>query len=223
VTVAPDRVLRVKNRQFWSNTYIVRGAVPGECLLIDPGLDKEGIADALAEAGLTPTAIFCTHGHFDHLGSAEQFRRAFDAPIHLHDADRRVARASNFLMMAIKVPGSISLPETHVNTADGFSWSRGSDRVDVLHVPGHTPGSTVLIANGAAFTGDTLYRDDTFLTALPEQDPPRLAASILGLWDTLPDAMTVYPGHGRAATFGEIKRSNLPLRQFLGLAEPVAT
>jgi glyoxylase-like metal-dependent hydrolase (beta-lactamase superfamily II) len=107
--------------------------------------------------------------------------------------------------------------------ADGFVWSNGTDRLEVLHVPGHTPGSTILTMNGVSFTGDTLYRDDVYLTALPEQDPELLAASIRAIWDVLADDTTVYPGHGGPAMFGEIKRSNLPLRRMLGLAEPVAT
>jgi len=222
VTALHSTVVRVTNPDFASNTYIVPTSITGECVLIDPGLDRVAIADALADADLVPAAIFCTHGHFDHVGSAEHFRRLYSIPLHLHDADLRIARASNFLMMAFKVSSRVTVPQEHVATDDGYTWSKGLDRVDVIHVPGHTPGSTVLVVNGCAFTGDTIYRDDVWLTSLPEQDRPQLTESVWKLWEALPDDIAVYPGHGGAASFGEIKRSNLPLRRLLGLSGPAA-
>jgi len=84
-------------------------------------------------------------------------------------------------------------------------------------VPGHTPGSTILNVDGRLFSGDTIYRDDVWLTALPEQNRPQLIESVRRIWDVLPEAARVYPGHGGAATFGQIKQSNAPLRELLGL------
>ena len=89
--------------------------------------------------------------------------------------------------------------------------------MDVVHVPGHTPGSVVLLIDGHAFTGDTLYRQGTFLGSMPESDHEGLRVSLQRLWDMLPAAMEVHPGHGRPAVFGDIRRSNEPLRELLGL------
>ena len=208
-------VLRVVNRDFSSNTYIYRTSVPGECILIDPGTDSDAIDRALIESGLVPVAIFCTHGHFDHLGSAEHFRRKYGIDLYLHQADVKIARASNFLMMALKVPGRIVVPSEHVSVEDGFSWSTGMDRVEVIHAPGHTPGSTVIIVNGEAFTGDTIYRHGVGLVSLPEENPGQLAASVRMIWDLLPDSTPLHPGHGEAAQLGEIKEHNEPLRRML--------
>jgi glyoxylase-like metal-dependent hydrolase (beta-lactamase superfamily II) len=205
-----------------ANTYICRTAEPRECILIDPGLDREAIEAALGEADLTPLAIFCTHGHFDHLGSAEYFRRKYSIDIHLHGSDAKVARSSNFLMMALKLPSRIVVPEAHVAVADGSIWSRGNDRVEIVHVPGHTPGSTVVLFDGRAFTGDTLYRDNIWLGSLPEANHSQLVASVRRLWDLLPDDTMIYPGHGGAAAFGRIKQSNVPLREMLGLGDGAA-
>lgn len=210
-------VVRVNNREVAANTYICRTAAPRGCILIDPGLDREAIEHALDEAELTPLAIFCTHGHFDHLGSAEYFRRKYRIDVHFHGADAKVARSSNFLMMSLKLPSRIAVPEAHVAVADGSIWSSGNDRVEIVHVPGHTPGSTVVLFNGNAFTGDSLYRDDVWLGSLPGANQPQLVESVRRLWDMLPDDSMIYPGHGGAAAFGEIKRFNTPLRQMLGL------
>ena len=209
-------VVRVTNREVAANTYICRTATPGECLLIDPGLDREAIEAVLDKTELTPLAVFCTHGHFDHIGSAEHFRRKYSIDVHLHGADAKLARSSNFLMMALKLPTRIAVPEAHVAVADGSIWSSGNDRVEIVHVPGHTPGSTVVLFNGHAFTGDTLYRDDVWLGSLPEANHAQLVESVRRLWALLPDDTVIHPGHGGAAALGTVKRSNEPLRQMLG-------
>ena len=214
-------VIRITNSVFQSNTYICRTSTPGTCLIIDPGHDREAIETALDEAELIPLAVFCTHGHFDHLGSAEYFRRRYSIAVHLHTADAKVARSSNFLMMALKLRSRISLPEEQVAIHDGMSLSIGGDRIGILHVPGHTPGSTVVLVNGYAFTGDTVYRKNAHMGSLPETDPAQLVASVRRLWDLLPDETLVYPGHGSSARFGQIKRLNAPLRRMVGLAESV--
>ena len=223
MNAAAPRVVRVTNREVAANTYVCRMATPGECILIDPGLDREAIEAALDGAEVTPLAIFCTHGHFDHLGSAEYFRRKYSIDVHLYAADAKVAQSSNFLMMALKLPSRIAVPEAHVAVADGSTWSSGHDRVEIVHVPGHTPGSIVVLFNGQAFTGDTLYRDDVWLGSLPGLNRAELVESLRRLWGLLPDDTLIYPGHGGAATFGEVKRSNAPLRQMLGLTGAAAS
>jgi len=213
-------IIRVANRGVAANTYICRTAAPSECVLVDPGLDKESIEEALGRVKLTPRAIFCTHGHFDHIGSAEYFRRVYQIDVHLHDADTRIARAANFTMMALKMPWRVDVPASCVSIDEGAVWTDGDTRVEAIHVPGHTPGSVVLLIDGRAFTGDTLYRQGTWLGSMPETDHDQLVDSLRRLWMLLPEQMAIYPGHGRSARFGEIRRSNASLRELLGVADP---
>ena len=213
-------VLRVKNRVFASNSYICRTARDGACILIDPGLDREGIEEALESAGLVPRAVFCTHGHFDHLGSAEHFRRRHAIPLHLHRADARVAQSANFLLMAFKIPAHVDIPQEYVAVDDGFTWGEGDDVVRYLHMPGHTPGSSFVLFRDHVFTGDTLYRDGVGLVKLPGEDVAQLTGSLRRVWDLLSDSVEIHPGHGGSAPFGEIKRNNAPLRRALALEEP---
>ena len=213
-------VTRVTNREVAANTYLSATEGSATCLLIDPGLDQEAIQATLTERGLRPSAIYCTHGHFDHLGSADHFSRHYDIPVYLHGADVKVARASNFRMLALKLPSRIVVPETFAALDDATA---ASDGVSVVPAPGHTPGSVVLRIGAFAFTGDTIYRDDTWRMAWPEEDGELLEASIRRLWLDLPDETIVYPGHGGSATFGAIKQRNVPMRRMLGLDEVVAS
>jgi hydroxyacylglutathione hydrolase len=215
-------VIRVINQGVAANTYICRTLTRGRCILVDPGLDRESIEIALEQVELTPSAIFCTHGHFDHVGTAEYFRRKYDIEIHMHGADARIARAANFTMMALNMPWRIEVPRVFIAVDEGTVWTGSGSRVEVIHVPGHTPGSLVLLIDGRAFTGDTLYRQGVWLGSMPESDHDRLVTSLHRLWDLIPEDMPVYPGHGRSADFGVIRRQNAPLLELLGLAEQVS-
>jgi hydroxyacylglutathione hydrolase len=207
--------VRVRGRYFESNSYVCPTSIPGECLLVDPGLDEKALDVALATSGLRPVAVACTHGHFDHVGRAAEYQRRYDIPVYLHHADAKTASASNFLMMAFKTPARITLPR--FSLVDGIEVVRvGADDLRWLHCPGHTPGSCVVLFPDIAFTGDTVYRDGVGLVALPGEDETMLRRSIEGLWESIPEEMLVCPGHGGSAHFGEIKRSNQPLLQFLG-------
>jgi hydroxyacylglutathione hydrolase len=216
-------VIRIRNRGFAANTYVCALREPGRCVVIDPGLDGEAITSALATAALEPVAILCTHGHFDHLGSAETLRRTYGAPVHVHPADSRVVDRSNFLMMAFRLPNRIELPQRREPLEDGVPWTRGEDRIEVIHAPGHTPGSVVLRFGDAVFSGDTIYRDAVFLGQMPEADDERLARTLGELWDRLPDGAFIHPGHGGGDLFGRIKAANQPFRRLVGRAEQAAS
>jgi hydroxyacylglutathione hydrolase len=217
----PDRdaaglPLRVRNSVFTSNSYICPTSHSGACIIVDPGLDSPAIDKALERTGLRPQAVFCTHGHFDHVGSSGEYQRRFDIPVYLPRGDERTARGSNFLMMAFKVNARIVLPRFEL-VDEGFAVRVGDDELRYWLTPGHTPGSSVVLFRGSAFTGDTLYRDGVGLVSLPGEDEGRLRQSVLGLWDRLPAETWVNPGHGGAGLFGEIKQQNAALRRFLGL------
>jgi hydroxyacylglutathione hydrolase len=212
-------VWRVQNRQFPSNTYIVGLGDGRGCVVIDPGLDIDVICESLVSIDLAPQAILCTHGHFDHIGGAAEIRAQYGAPVYLHNADLRVAKSANFTMLICKVPGKTIVPIVDGPVDDLFCLDIGPHPFRFRHLPGHTPGSCLIEYDNYLFSGDSIYRDSVGLNSLPGEDVQQLAESLRAVWDSIPDDVVVYPGHGNYSSFGEIKIGNSDLRALVGLRE----
>jgi hydroxyacylglutathione hydrolase len=216
---AGDRIWRVNNSNFPSNTYICATNAPNECFLVDPGLDAESIDATLIDLALHPRFIFCTHGHFDHVGSSSFFQKKYGTKVFLHAADVKTLKASNLVLMAFKLSYRIELPELDIVSDDDFSMTIDGKPLRYHAVAGHTPGSCVIQFGQALFTGDTLYRRGVGLSRLHGEDPVRLRASLRAVWNRFPPESMVYPGHGDSASFGWIKQNNQELLRFIGMAE----
>lgn len=211
-------IWRVTSGVFSSNAYFCEADVPGGCILIDAGLDGPAIDAAMTELGLCPYQTFCTHGHFDHAGSAAYFQKKYGCQVFLHQADARTLKASNFLLMAFKVPQKIELPKiTFIENQHDIEINGQS--LTYLPAPGHTPGSCVIQLGSAWFTGDTIYSRGVGLSSLPGEDTSLLKRSIHDLWDRLTEDRMVYPGHGNAANGASIRSENHALLHFLELLE----
>lgn len=211
-------VWRVTSGIFQSNSYFCEIDVPGGCILIDAGLDGEAIDAAMSERGLRPHKVFCTHGHFDHAGSAAYFQKKYGCQVFMHQADARTLKASNFLLMAFKIPQKIEIPEiTYIEKS--LDIDIYGETLTYLPAPGHTPGSCVLQFGNAWFTGDTIYSQGVGLSALPGEDAKTLKQSILGLWGRFSEDLIIFPGHGNEASSISIRGENHALLKFLELIE----
>jgi hydroxyacylglutathione hydrolase len=215
-------VSRVVNAYLPSNTYVCATSVPGECIVVDPGLDAEAVLREIESRALRPAGVFCTHGHFDHIGSAHDVAERYDTRIYLHRDDRRVARSANFLLMACKIDRRIVVPTAVTEAFDGMPVRIGADTLTFHHAPGHTPGSCMIEFRGALFSGDTIYRDGVGLVDFPGEDEKVLRESIARHWDAFDEDLTLFPGHGGSGRLGDVKRQNAALRAFIGLDEAAA-
>jgi glyoxylase-like metal-dependent hydrolase (beta-lactamase superfamily II) len=215
-------VTRVVNAYLPSNTYVCATSRPGECVVIDPGLDAEAVLGEIEARELRPVGVFCTHGHFDHIGSAHDVAQRYDTRVYLHRDDRRVARSANFLLMACKIERRIVVPAAVTEAFDGMPVRIGADTLTFHHAPGHTPGSCMIEFRGALFSGDTIYRDGVGLVDFPGEDEAMLRDSIARHWDAFDDDVMLYPGHGGSGVLGDVKRQNSALRAFVGLDEVAA-
>lgn len=208
-------VRTVVNRGFQSNTYLVPTGSDGDCVVIDPGLDRDAIHQALVACEWRPTAVLCTHGHFDHVGNAAWLHERFGLPVFLRAADLKLAKLSNFMLAAFKVKLRIDLPQFQLVEHDRAVVECGG-RSFVFHaLPGHTPGSAGIMVDDILFSGDSLYARRTALSRLPGEEHAVLRASLSSLFSWVGADVRVFPGHGGNATIDEIVNHNEELRAFM--------
>lgn len=210
-----EDVRRVVNSALKSNTYLLKAAEGGRCVVIDPGLDRDAIELEIATSGWTPEAVLCTHGHFDHVGSAAWVQQTFGVPVILRKADHKLAKMSNFMMAAFRLPQRIALPDFQLLDDDASSVEFGGRRYVFHPLPGHTPGSAGITTDDMLFSGDSLYASKTALSKLPGEDHDQLRSSLTGLFSWIGADVRVLPGHGGSATIAEIHEHNHELRSFM--------
>jgi glyoxylase-like metal-dependent hydrolase (beta-lactamase superfamily II) len=197
---------------FQENTYLVSDDT-GACILIDPGChfenERRQLKDYIEKHRLQPQLIVHTHGHIDHVLGINFIKEAYGIKAVMHPDDLSVLRSSKdfgrMVGLEIDQPGD---PELHVFDDEQVKF--GNTSLEVFHVPGHSPGSIALYHQdrGILFPGDVLFRRGIGRTDLMGGDYSTLVRSIKERLFTLPEATTVYPGHGEPTTIGEEKREN---------------
>lgn len=187
-----------------TNTYL---AVDdgGTAVAVDPAADVQQYRDSLAAHGAHLAAILLTHGHYDHVGSAQALKDATGAPIYMGLAD---AAHSRLLPMR---PEQID----H-GLGDGQILTFGSLSLQVLATPGHSAGSCCFLCGDVLFSGDTLFAGDIGRTDLDNSDPDAMAATMQRLWQTFirSQAVQVLPGHGPFSSMAEELAGNYYLRRY---------
>ncbi len=190
------------------NCYIVGDPDSKQAVVIDPGGDIRRISDVLERDGLSVTAIVATHAHFDHLLAAEELRQLTGAPFLMHDADKPLLdwyEESGRMFLGLEVG-----PPPAIDTAagEGDVLRAGSTELQIIHTPGHSPGSITLAGADALFSGDTLFAGSIGRSDLPGGDGDTLLGVIREKLFAYDDDVEVYPGHGPSTTVGAERRSN---------------
>jgi len=162
------------------NCYLVSCATTREAVVIDPGMPAEKIVEQAA--GLKIKHILATHCHPGHVGGKDDVRAATGGETGLHSLD-----AKQFLRSADRY------------LVDGDELEFGEFKVQVLHTPGHTPGSVCYVIANHAFVGDTILAGGIG-RQMPETDLRRQMMSIGTKLLRLPPATALYPGHGPATS-----------------------
>ena len=181
--------------------------------VVDPGGDLPRIEAQIRSRGFSIEQIVLTHGHIDHAGGAAELKAALGVPvIGPHEADK-------FLLDDLDVQGRSMGMTARPITPDrwlheGDTITMAGQEFQVLHCPGHSPGSVVFCcpAQRFAVVGDVLFRGSIGRTDFPYGDHTALISAIKTKLLPLGDDVAFTCGHGPGGTFGEERRSNPFLR-----------
>jgi glyoxylase-like metal-dependent hydrolase (beta-lactamase superfamily II) len=213
---APLEVRTIVSLPFEENTYMIWRQGRNDSLVIDPGLEPDLILDLLAEEELKPAAILNTHGHADHIGGNAALKEAFpDAPLIIGANDAFLLSDANANLSAPFGLPIVSPPADRL-VREGDVIESAGIRLEVLDVPGHSPGHVVFLYRSEpylVFGGDVLFRESIGRTDFPGSNGPLLLAGIRDKLYSLPADTVVYPGHGPATTVGNEKRTNPFVRE----------
>jgi hydroxyacylglutathione hydrolase len=178
--------------------------------VIDPGGDLDRIRHAITESGASVEKILLTHGHIDHAGGAAELSEELGVPIEgPHEADLFLLQSLAETGRAYGIEGVRAVTPDRWLT-EGDVVSVGALTLDVLHCPGHSPGSVVFAsaAQRFAIVGDVLFQGSVGRTDLPGGDGQALIRSIKDKLLPLGDDVTFICGHGPMSTIGQGRRTN---------------
>lgn len=202
--MSPLTVERLTLGALETNCWLVSAGAQGPLIVIDPAAEPEVLLEALG--GRAVSVVVLTHGHFDHLGAAAALCGA-GVPLLVHEDDAAA------ITSAVANGGAAFgfddvAPRPDRLLRDGDVIEASGVRFEVLHTPGHTPGSICLLSgDGHLFSGDTLFAGSVGRTDFPGGDARAMRASI-GRLAALPGETLVHPGHGPDTTIEHEARVN---------------
>jgi glyoxylase-like metal-dependent hydrolase (beta-lactamase superfamily II) len=196
-------------QQMVNFVYAIGDRGTGECVLVDPAYDPQALIETVGNDGMRVVGVLATHYHADHIGGSimgysitgiAELLEHLSCPIHVQrDETPWVVRSSG-------------VSDTDLVEHDSGDVVRvGAVDIQLVHTPGHTPGSQCFLVGGKLVSGDTLFLDGCGRTDLPGSDHAQMIESLRRL-SRVDDEVVLYPGHrysvASSATMGAVKRSN---------------
>ena len=201
-------------QQMVNFVYAVGDRETGEAVLVDPAYDVQGILDVLAGDDMRCTGVLATHFHPDHVGGSmmglqlegvAELLEIVDVPVHVQDVE-----AEHVCAVTGVTDGCL------VHHRSGDRVRVGAVEIEMIHTPGHTPGSQCFFVDGRLVAGDTLFLDGCGRMDLPGSDPAQMYESLTQKLARVPDDAVLYPGHRysleSSATMGVTRERNIVFR-----------
>lgn len=197
--------------QIDTNCYLAGDEKAGVCAVTDPGGSPERVLAMIEQSGLELKMILLTHGHWDHVGAIPALLEKWpDLPVYAHERELCPSDEPNphyFFPRAGK---------NQRTYGEGDVLPLGGLTLKVLHTPGHSAGSVVILAEDVMLCGDTLFAGSCGRWDLPGGDHETLAASLARL-EALDGDYKVCPGHGPLSTLARERKINPHLCRTAGL------
>lgn len=206
------RVERFTFNPFQENTYLLI-ASDGSCAIVDPGCYGPQECDVLSafieSNGLRPEYLLHTHCHLDHMFGNRYVADRYNLTPKHHPHETLILKAAVDTGMRFGLPVEAS-PDGDPCLLDGIFVQIDDLRLEILHTPGHSPGSVCFYhsESGQLIGGDVLFRESIGRSDLPGGDHHILLKSIREKLFTLPEKTTVFPGHGETTSIGYEIRNN---------------
>ena len=197
---------------FAENCWIIGSHRTHEAIVIDPGDQPEDILSLARDMGMKIKMIANSHGHIDHVLGVRGVQEATGAPFLLHAGDIEIANSASGFSSFV---GREVVPPPHPDhfLSDGDYVEVPGVKLQVIHTPGHTPGSTSFYVDGMLFSGDTLFQGSIGRTDLPGGDFNNEMTSIIDRLLKLPDETVVLPGHMKETSIGSERSGNPFIKQ----------
>lgn len=194
---------------FATNFYIVGCTETNDAAIIDAGYEGAKLVEGARELGLTVTKLLQTHAHIDHVAGLHEAKALTGAPIFLHPDEQVIYDATPLQARMYNLEVD-PLPPVDEQLHDGQILEIGALRVQVVLLPGHSPGSVAFWfqEQGVMFSGDVLFAGSIGRVDLPGSDPAAMKRSLRRLTSDFPDDTDILSGHGPATTLAMEKKRN---------------
>ena len=196
---------------FATNCWAIGAEGSDDAVLVDTGFEPAAAKRMVTRAGKRLVAVLATHGHGDHIGAVPQVCDA-DVPLYIHEADELALTDQQAWGAGYSLQTNLRPPDVRT-VKDGDVLEFAGFRIEVVHTPGHTPGSVLFRTDGFVLSGDLVFRGSIGRSDFPNSSPAEMDRSLRRFLE-LPDELDVLPGHGPATTVGFERQTNewlLPL------------
>ena len=212
------KISRFVVNRFGVNTYVMWDPATMEAAIVDPGMTEREERDAfeafIEREHLHPVHLINTHMHLDHIFGNLYVKEKYGLDIKAHRADDFLGRTLVEQTQRFHLPVDVKDHGLDIELTDGERLYLGDEPIDIIAVPGHSPGSIALYCpeSGFVITGDAVFRGSIGRTDLPGGDFATLVHSIRERILTLPPETVILPGHGPETTVENESRSNPYIR-----------